>query len=136
MSQLADRIKAERLRLGLSQETLADRANVTQGAIQKIEAGRRTPNVLIVADVAVALGVAMDWLVLGEGPKKRRFLPLDYDDVKSRADAENETGSRSLEDRLAKLEENMGFLEPLVQKSRDAAARQRAATPKKDRRAQ
>lgn len=57
------RIKLRRKELKLTQEQLADLANLTQAAIAKIERGGATRHI---ADIAKALGVNTDWLVYGE----------------------------------------------------------------------
>lgn len=49
-------LKEERDKLGLSQQELAKRLNVTQVAINYIEKGERVPNVLLAMDIASYFG--------------------------------------------------------------------------------
>lgn len=57
------RIKQRRKELRLTQEQLADLANLTQAAIAKIERGGATRHI---ADIAKALGVDTNWLAFGQ----------------------------------------------------------------------
>lgn len=54
---LASNIKAERNRKNLTQSMLAELINVSEGTISLIERGVQTPSVLIVYDIAKALGI-------------------------------------------------------------------------------
>ncbi|MFG0229463.1 helix-turn-helix domain-containing protein [Achromobacter sp. 413638] len=68
MNQMAisARIKERRKQLRLTQEQLADLANLTQAAIAKIERGGATRHI---AEIAKALSVTTNWLVYGEESK-------------------------------------------------------------------
>jgi len=59
------RLRAER---GLTQETVAERANLSQQYISGIENGKRNPTIETLADIAQALGVShLDLLKLDGG---------------------------------------------------------------------
>lgn len=66
-SEFGERLKAFRLRSGMSQESLAKKARITRIAILQVENGRRKylslPHALRVAD---ALGVTVDELMRGD----------------------------------------------------------------------
>jgi transcriptional regulator with XRE-family HTH domain len=64
MATLAERVKHERLRRRYSQEELAREAQITQGLLSRIEAGRVTaPNAGIIKRLARALWVTTDYLL-------------------------------------------------------------------------
>lgn len=70
---IGDRVRAERARLKLTQRQLAAQANVSPGQVGHIEAGTRTNLEMgSLAPIAAALGVSVDWLLTGEGPRERR----------------------------------------------------------------
>jgi transcriptional regulator with XRE-family HTH domain len=54
---LGDAIRAERTRLGWSQEDLAERAHLNRSYTTDLENGRRTPNLDTLLRVAKALGM-------------------------------------------------------------------------------
>jgi putative transcriptional regulator len=59
-------LKEERDKVGISQFELAKQMGVTQGAIQYIETGQRTPNVFLAMDIAKYFGKEvheMFWLI-------------------------------------------------------------------------
>lgn len=62
-------VKVERLRVGLSQEELADRAGVERAYIGRLERGKSNPTITTLARIGGALGVPA-WRLLrsaGEG---------------------------------------------------------------------
>ena len=60
---IGERLRELRLKRGLSQDELARRANVTQGLIWQIEAGRRTPSLRTLLRLAEALSVSPEELL-------------------------------------------------------------------------
>ena len=67
------RIKLRRKELNLTQEQLADQANLSQAAIAKIERGGATRHV---AEIANALSVSPNWLLSGE--QREQIGPAGY----------------------------------------------------------
>jgi transcriptional regulator with XRE-family HTH domain len=67
---LADRVRAERLRAGLSQKKLADMCDLTQTTISCIESGKTAGSEDSVVSVARALKVRTEWLKIGSGEKE------------------------------------------------------------------
>lgn len=63
MSKLSERIKAERIKLGLTQEGLADLCKVTKSAISLYESDKSIPNDEIKGIMADLFGVSLDYLV-------------------------------------------------------------------------
>jgi transcriptional regulator with XRE-family HTH domain/molybdate-binding protein len=59
---MVDRIRAERVRRGWSQQELAERAGVTRQLISSVEAGRHAPNVHAALAIADALDRDVAWL--------------------------------------------------------------------------
>ncbi|MEI7375644.1 helix-turn-helix transcriptional regulator [Dickeya chrysanthemi] len=66
---LAERLKAARTSIGLSQKALGDKIGVTQAAIQKIETGKAAQTTRIV-ELASILNVRPEWLANGEEPMR------------------------------------------------------------------
>ena len=66
MSNLAERLREARERVGMSARELDGKADITPGHTTAIEKGlRRAPSVETVRVLADALGVSLDWLVTG-----------------------------------------------------------------------
>lgn len=59
----ADKIIVERKKLGLSQEQLADRLNVTRQSVSKWESGASVPELGKIVQLAEMFGVSVDYLV-------------------------------------------------------------------------
>lgn len=73
MATLGDRLREAREAKGMGQRSLARTSGVSQGHISHAESGKRIelgPTVL--SALADALGVSVDWLLTGEGPRERR----------------------------------------------------------------
>lgn len=63
-STIANNIKKYRLKLGISQDRLSKRADVTYNTIIKIESGgSQNPTIGILSRIANALGVSVDDLI-------------------------------------------------------------------------
>lgn len=72
MGTLGDRLREARQEKGMGQRSLARASGVSQGHISHAESGKRVelgPTVL--SALADALGVSVDWLLTGEGPRER-----------------------------------------------------------------
>jgi transcriptional regulator with XRE-family HTH domain len=70
MHTIGERIRAERLRLGLTQLDLAKVAGVTKAAISALERGTsKNPRPETLVSIAARLGVNITWLVNGSGPR-------------------------------------------------------------------
>lgn len=59
------RIKQLRLAKGLTQEQLAERLNVSNTCITKIENNQRTSSVELAVELAIQFDVSLDYLLLG-----------------------------------------------------------------------
>lgn len=60
---LSENIRAERARRGLSQEVLAEMVDITQQHLYRIEHGKVCPTILVVTNIALALGVDLNTLL-------------------------------------------------------------------------
>lgn len=76
MITLAERVKAARKRLGMSQRELAEKLNVKQQTISKLESGR-SKGTYNLAALSRALDVTADWLLSGKDldPEKMPAQP-------------------------------------------------------------
>jgi len=57
LGEVIDRIRETRIRQGLSQMTLAEKADISQSFLASLEAGKKQPSVTTVLKLAKALGV-------------------------------------------------------------------------------
>lgn len=62
---LAEKLRAERIKKGVSESEVAKAIGVTQGFIAHIESGRKTPSTAVLVDLAKYYGVSTDYLLLG-----------------------------------------------------------------------
>lgn len=67
---IGGRIKAERKANKISQEKLAEKAELSKNYIYLIESGRETPGKNAVRDIANILNVRQEWLLTGDEPKR------------------------------------------------------------------
>jgi SOS-response transcriptional repressor LexA len=75
---IAERVKEERIKLGLTQAELAKLIGITQQSLQKIEDGK-TQNPRKLLSLSKALNCTPEWLELGERGEIRESIP-DYTD--------------------------------------------------------
>lgn len=68
LKNLAENIRAERARKNFSQEYLAEKVDISIQHLYRIENEKVCPTILVVAKIAIALGVSLNTL-----------LPLDKD---------------------------------------------------------
>ena len=62
LERLANRLKEERARVGLTQGELAERCGVTRKTVNTVENGEFTPSALLALKMAAALNVAVEEL--------------------------------------------------------------------------
>lgn len=62
---LSTNIRAERVRKQLSQIALAEKINISENSMGKIERAQQTPSALIIYDIAKALNISIDELYKG-----------------------------------------------------------------------
>lgn len=65
LKNLGINIKSERLRRGVSQETLAEKCDISRNSISLIETGKINPTIIRIIDIAEVLGVDVETLVKG-----------------------------------------------------------------------
>jgi transcriptional regulator with XRE-family HTH domain len=66
-SDIAKRLRLARESVGISARECDRRAGLTEGHTSLVETGTRGIEAPTAAKLAVALGVSLDWLVLGRG---------------------------------------------------------------------
>ena len=82
IEDFAARLVDARKQRGLTQQTLADEVGVHVSQERRYEAGLSQPTLEILANLAVGLGVSLDWLVFGDERRPRnRELVHAFDDV-------------------------------------------------------
>lgn len=59
----AENVRAERARKMLSQEKLAEKADITPEYLARIEKEKYSPSLVVIVKLAVALGVGVDKLI-------------------------------------------------------------------------
>lgn len=68
MGTIGDRVRTERLRLGLSQQALAASVGLKKETVRDLELGKSRSTTKL-HNLAVALGVDVAWLETGKGPR-------------------------------------------------------------------
>lgn len=63
LKNLGINIKSERLRKNISQEKLAELANISRNSVSLIETGKLNPTVLKIIDIANVLGIDIKKLI-------------------------------------------------------------------------
>lgn len=69
LKECGKRIQQFRKERGLTQEQLAEKLNVSQNTIAKIESGLRRPSIDFLLDLSEFFGVSTNYLVLGIHPE-------------------------------------------------------------------
>ena len=59
----AENLRIERARKKLPQEKLAEIANITPEYLSRIESGKFSPSLVVIANLAIALGISVDTLI-------------------------------------------------------------------------
>ncbi|MBM3263603.1 MAG: helix-turn-helix domain-containing protein [candidate division Zixibacteria bacterium] len=65
---LGQRIREQRLKLGLKQQDIANALTLSAQAVSKWERGENAPDIAILPDLARILAVSVDWLLMGSQP--------------------------------------------------------------------
>jgi len=61
--KLGERMRKERLSLGLTQEVLSEKAGISVSFLGQVERGERKPSLETVINIAKSLGVTVDFLL-------------------------------------------------------------------------
>src|SRR5687768_2879343 len=81
MALLAQRIRAERARRGLSLDTLAERSGVSRSMLSAVERGEKVPTVLVLDRIATGLDTTIARFLGDERRARVIVLPADQQDV-------------------------------------------------------
>ena len=82
--ELGKRIRAERRKQDLTQETLAEMANISDSFMGHIERGGRTLSIETLAKLANALNLSIEYIVCGEFNYQPDMLPAEILDALNR----------------------------------------------------
>lgn len=74
MKTVADKMRARRDALGLTQNEVALKAGLWPQDIYRFERGRNKPGLESIKKIAGALGVTAEWLAFGQEPPTKRDL--------------------------------------------------------------
>jgi len=77
MAGIGDKIKGLRLKLGLTQEELADRTELSKGFISQLERDLTSPSIATLTDILEALGTTLAEFFTEAQPEKVVFTPED-----------------------------------------------------------
>ena len=137
VTDLAERLRSERARTGLSQTALAG-DDFSPSYVSLIESGRRTPTDAALAVLAGRLGTSVDYLKYGDAAPseerarleigfarlaltngeaeeaKTRLLALDLESISPRHQAEARQALALAHEMLGELDESVAVLEPLL----------------------
>lgn len=64
------RIRQRRIEIGLTQQTLAQLADISVGFVSEIEKGKRNPSGRVLLRIASALRTTTDWVLRGVEPER------------------------------------------------------------------
>lgn len=62
-----DRLKKLQVDLNLSQTDLSKMINISRPALSEYIRGKKIPSITVVIKIALATGISLNWLLLGEG---------------------------------------------------------------------
>ena len=79
--EIGSRIRAERRRLDLTQEKLAEMADISVSFMGHIERGGRTLSIETLAKLADALKVSIEYILCGEFNYQPNMLPAEVHDA-------------------------------------------------------
>ncbi len=65
--EIGSRIRALRMKRGITQQRLADTIGVTLSTVGRIESGIKMGSIDLIVDIAIFFGVSLDYLILGKG---------------------------------------------------------------------
>jgi len=77
LEEVGNRIMTRRKKLGLTQETLAERSDVTTQFVSYAESGKRAMRPENLVKISSALGVSVDYLLTGDIIDKDKLLLSD-----------------------------------------------------------
>lgn len=83
VTAFAEALVAERKRAGMTQEDLADRANVSVRFISFLETGKRQPSLSALAAVSAGLGMTMSAMITSAEARYRRLAGPQHGPSKS-----------------------------------------------------
>jgi transcriptional regulator with XRE-family HTH domain len=79
--EIGARIRAERRRLDLTQEKLAEMADISESFMGHIERGGRTLSIETLAKIANALNLSIEYILCGEFNYQPDMLPAEVHDA-------------------------------------------------------
>lgn len=127
----AKRLRAARLRLGLTQAELAALAQTNRGALNNWERGKSFPEVAQLIRLHKALGVTTDWLLGVEPEHDKRAVLEEARREKDRLEKELETCEprrrRWVLDALVRVKRKISFLEEVLQQQERPPMKRREA---------
>lgn len=85
--ELGKRIRAERRKQDLTQEKLAEMANISDSFMGHIERGGRTLSIETLAKIANALNLSIEYIICGEFNYQPDMLPAEILDALNRMSA-------------------------------------------------
>jgi transcriptional regulator with XRE-family HTH domain len=74
LSDLGSRLKDEREKQGLTQQTLAGKANTKQDYIAQLERGSRNPSLRTFMNILSALDISVDYLLYGTSKERTEAM--------------------------------------------------------------
>lgn len=96
MSSIGERIKNRRLELRWTQEKLAETAKISPGFLSDLETGKRNVSAEYLLEIAQALGVTTDYLMIGDRSEAKATNVNIPEALSNLARQENLTFSQTL----------------------------------------
>lgn len=87
-SALGARLRERRREKKLTQEMLAERADISTSFVGHVERAEKTPSLETIANLCAALDVSMDWLVWGkQSPRCDQSACAMYEEIRRMLDS-------------------------------------------------
>ncbi len=114
LKEIGDRIRQARTAINMSQQTLAERLDITPSYVSNMELGKNNFTVDKLLKLTEILGVSADWLLRSNVPESKVLIDQDIAEVLSDCTADERTAllhilvssKASIRDYSAKTETN------------------------------
>ena len=91
LKEIGDRIRQARMAINMSQQTLAEKLDITPSYVSNLELGKNNFTVDKLIKLTEILGVSADWLLRSNIPESKAFIDQDIAELLKDCDAAERT---------------------------------------------
>ncbi len=91
LKEIGDRIRQARMAINMSQQTLAEKLDITPSQVSNMELGKNNFTVNKLITLTEILGVSADWLLRSNIPESKVFIDQDIAELLKDCDAAERT---------------------------------------------